>query len=158
MAGLLPHLVEEVRDAGVGEVGSGDDLETESSHQDRLEADAGVDDGGELLAREDLLLLVGQAVEELRDVRQAEDLVGEDLAVADLAGDVDVGLDDPLEGGRREAVDPLVHRGRRASGPASLGVRLAVGLEGGRLCVHARSHTHILHKISDCVNPLFLLF
>ena len=45
---------------------------------------------------------------------EAEELVGEDLAVTDLAGDVDVGLDDPLERGRREALDALVHGGRRA--------------------------------------------
>ena len=68
VTGLLPHLVQQVRDAGVGEVGAGEDLEAESSHQDRLEADAGVDDGGELLPGEDALLLVGQLVEELGDV------------------------------------------------------------------------------------------
>ena len=108
VAGLLPHLVQQVRHAGVGEVGAGEDLEAESSHQDRLEADAGVDDGGELLPGQDALLLVGQLVEELGDVGQGEELVGEDLAVADGARDVGVGLDDALQGGRGQPLDALV--------------------------------------------------
>ena len=72
VAGLLPHLVQQVRHPGVGEVGAGEDVEAESSHQDRLEADAGVHDGCELLSGQGALLLVGELVPELRDVGQGE--------------------------------------------------------------------------------------
>src|SRR5580698_2240104 len=65
--------------------GAGEDVHAESSHQDGLEADAGVHDGGELLPGEGALLLVGQRVEELREVGQGDEFVGEDLAVADGA-------------------------------------------------------------------------
>ena len=141
VAGLLPHLVQQVRHPGVGEVGAGEDVDAESSHQDRLEADAGVHDGCELLPGQGALLLVGEPVEELGDVGQGEELVGEDLAVADLAGDVGVGLHDALQGGGREALDALL------DGPGGLGA------VGASLCVHGRSHARILHESKHFVKP-----
>ena len=66
VARLLPHLVQQVVHPGVGEVGPADDLDAEPGHQDRLEADARVDDGGELLAREGALLFSREGVRRSR--------------------------------------------------------------------------------------------
>ena len=74
-------------------------------------------------------------------LERREELVGEDLAVADLAGDVGVGLDDPLERGGREALDALVHgaggaRWRHRGGRGGRGGRRQRGrrVHGGEPC------------------------
>ena len=129
VAGLLPHLVQQVGHPGVGEVGAGEDVDAESSHQDRFEADAGVHDGGELLPGEGALLLVAELVEELGEVGQGEELVGQDLAVADGAGDLGVGLHDALQRGGGEALYALVDGAGRLPAGSGRGGR-------GRGCGH----------------------
>ena len=93
MARLFADLVECVHDARVGEVGRGDDRVREPGHQHRFEAQARVDHRGDLLTRERGPLLTGEAGE-LGQLVDRQQLVGQDLTGPDLAGQVDVGVDD----------------------------------------------------------------
>ena len=85
------------------------DLEGEAGHEHGLEAQADVDHRGGLLAREHGPLL-GRELLQLGEAGQRQQLVGEDLAVAEGAGEVDVGVDHPPQGGGVELLDPAGRR------------------------------------------------
>ncbi len=77
---------------------------------------------------EDLLLLVAQGAEQLGDVGEADLLIGQDLAIADLARDFGVGLDDALERCGGEAFDALVDRTGGGAGLGPLVGRVGVAV------------------------------
>ena len=68
--------------------------------------------------------------EMLGHVGQGDELVGEDLTLADGAGDVPVGFQDALERGCRKALDALVHGlvGARSAHCGGRGVVAVVGV------------------------------
>ena len=103
MARLLAELVQDVRDARVGEVLVAQDLEREPGREHGFEADAVGRDRRDLLARQRRPLLGGEVEVEAGDRQQ---LVGQDLARPDRAGDGLVGLDHPLQRERGEPLDP----------------------------------------------------
>ncbi|MEZ5203239.1 MAG: hypothetical protein R2701_02305 [Acidimicrobiales bacterium] len=104
VAGLLAHLVAEVGDAGIGDVFGLGDLEREAGLEDRLEADAGVEHRRHLLAAEDGPLLRGEVEVE---PGHREQLVGDHLAWAHLARQVDIGLHHPTQRRSVQALDAL---------------------------------------------------
>jgi hypothetical protein len=99
VACLLAHLVQEVGDAGIGEVGRPGDAQPEAGDEDRLELEAGAGDRGERqaaelrdpLLRERALVEAGGAEQEVG---------GQHLALPQPARQVGVRVDDPgLRGG-----------------------------------------------------------
>ena len=85
-----------------------EDLDAESGHQDRLEADAGVRDGGELFPREHGRLLVGQVAKSSGRLEERDKLVRQHLAVAHRRRGPPVGLEDARQRGGGEALDAPV--------------------------------------------------
>ena len=104
VAGLLPHLVQGVGAAGVDDVAALGQGQGEGGDEHGLEADTGLQErrhllpgeGGPLLGREPVLVGV-----------DGEQGVGDELTVGELApGEALLGLDDPSDRGRVEALDP----------------------------------------------------
>ena len=103
VAGLLAHLVQGVGEAWVGDVGAEGELVCEPGHEHGLEQDPEPHDRRQFLAGQDGPLLGGELESEPGD---GQELVGDHLVLGQAAGDLDVGLDDPPEGGGVEPLDP----------------------------------------------------
>lgn len=110
VACLLAHLVQQVRDGRVGEVGRPGHLEREARLEHRLEADPGVEHGSHLLAGECAALL---GVELDAGPVDGQQLVRHQLTVADAAGQVAVRVDDPSLRHPVEPLDAVGHDRRR---------------------------------------------
>jgi len=114
VTGLLPHLVQQVGDTGVGQVRGVGHLAGEAHLEDRFESDPRGKHRCHFFAAQRSALVDSQVKIQPGCAQQ---FVGHQLPVAQRSGQVDVGFDHPLEGGSIQSLNTFGCRSHGLSLP-----------------------------------------